>query len=232
MPYLVDSLTELSTAATDALLAIQAVTCLIVLRYSQSRNFRSTLWQALFASLTFGSLLGAIAHAFKLPQPVHDVLWHFIYFFLGLTLTILALAAIYDWLGERVARRLQYWLLPMPLFVVVVTWLGAGEFVYFVVFEALIMLFVLVIYSMLLWQNRPGSGLVLTGVVVSLIAAFVQASGPLEIHIVWLFDHNGLFHLVQMPGVLCFYLGAKKGGLVKTGERYDDAENRIQKQQQ
>lgn len=225
MQCLVESLTELSTAATDALLAIQAVACLVVLRLTQSRNFRSTLWQALFASLALSSLLGAIAHAVKMSQSVHTLLWNFIYFFLGLTLTILALVAIYDWLGECVTRRLLYWLLPMPLIVVVVTWIGAGEFIYFVVFEALVMLFVMLVYSMLLWQKKPGSGLILTGIVISLAAAVVQASGPLQITIIWLFDHNGLFHLVQMPGILCFYLGAKRGGLNKAGEKNDDAKN-------
>jgi hypothetical protein len=225
MQYLVDSLTELSTAATDALLAIQAVACLVLLRYTQSQNFRSTLWQALFASLTLGSLLGAIAHAVKMSLSVHEALWLFIYFFLGLTLTILALAAIYDWLGEGIARRLLYWLLPMPLFVVVVTWLGSGEFLYFVIFEALVMLFVLIVYSRLFWQKKPGSGLILTGIIISLVAAAVQASGPMEINIVWLFDHNGLFHLIQMPGVLCFYFGAKMGALDRTGERNDNSEN-------
>jgi uncharacterized protein DUF6962 len=42
---------------------------------------------------------------------------------------------------------------------------------------------------------------------VSLAAGAVQAAESLAVHLIWPFDHNGLFHLVQLLGVLLLLRG-------------------------
>jgi hypothetical protein len=56
-------------------------------------------------------------------------------------------------------------------------------------------------YAGLAAQGRPGAGLVATALAVSLAAGAVQASGPFSIRLGWTFDHNGVYHLVQLVGV-------------------------------
>ena len=212
MAIFVASPTEITTATTDLVLAFMAFGCLTRLCFSFKQNFCMKLWQALFASLGISSLLGAVAHGIKMGQSLNALLWHPLYFFLGLTLTLLAAIAIHELSGEAVARRFLPWLLPAPFIVVAVTWAFGGAFVYFILFEALIMFFVLAVYSyLLLSKMTPGAGLILAGVLLSIVAAGLQATGPFTFRVVFLFDHNGLFHLVQMVGVGCFFLGAKKG---------------------
>lgn len=216
MPLLVDSPTELTTAATDFVLAIEAAICFALLHLSRIRSFRSRLWLALFATFALSALLGAVAHAIRMPQAINGLLWHPLYFLLGLVLTLLALIGLYDRFGELAARRWLPRLLPLPALVAVVTWLGGGAFVWFVLFEGAVMLFAIALYLGLVIRRTPGAGLILAGLAISIVAAIVQAAGPYTVEMFWLFDHNGIFHLVQMPGLLCFYLGARietrKGG--------------------
>jgi uncharacterized membrane protein HdeD (DUF308 family) len=169
------------------------------------------LWQSLFASLGLSSLLGTLAHGVRMSHTLNTLLWQPLYFFLGLTLTLLAAVAIHDLRGDEVARRFLPWLLLLPFGVVATTWLLGGSFIYFILFEALIMAFALVVYLQISARRQsPGSGMILGGILISIMAAVVQAAGPFTVHAVFLFDHNGLFHLVQMVGVVCFYAGAKR----------------------
>ena len=51
--------------------------------------------------------------------------------------------------------------------------------------------------------------LMAAGVLVTLIAAGVQASGAVSVTLIWQFDHNGLFHLIQMVGVVLLVAGLR-----------------------
>ena len=209
MSMLVDNPTELTTAATDVLLAIEAAICFALLYLSRIRSFRYSLWLALFATFTLSALLGAVAHAIRMQQAVNDLLWHPLYFLLGLVLTMLALIGLHDRFGEPVARCWLPRLLPLPVLMVIVTWLGGGAFIWFVLFEAAVMLFAVALYLGLANRRVPGARMVLTGLAISIAAAIVQAAGPYTVEMFWSFDHNGIFHLVQAPGLVFFYLGAR-----------------------
>ncbi|PLX98832.1 MAG: hypothetical protein C0623_11305 [Desulfuromonas sp.] len=210
MPLLVDSPTELTTAATDFALGLLAVAGWFGLYRLPHRNLARRLWLALLAALAASSFLGAAAHAIRMDKAVNDLLWQPLYFLLGLTLTLLALVAVAGWRGEPAAAGAVKWLLPLPFLVVAVTWLGSGSFIWFVLFEALIMIFCAGVYLSLVRRRHPGSGWVLAGIMISILAAVVQAAGPYSFKLIWLFDHNGLFHIVQLPGVVCFVVGAHK----------------------
>ena len=44
---------------------------------------------------------------------------------------------------------------------------------------------------------------------VNILAAAVQAEGALGFTLIWTFDHNGVFHLVQMVGLGLLVWGLK-----------------------
>jgi len=207
--FLVDSPTELTTAATDALLAVAAGACFVGLLSTRPGTYRLRLWRGLFGAFAASALLGAIAHAIRLPQAVSDLLWHPLYFLLGLVLTLLAVIGLHDFYGEPSARHWAPRLLLLPALVVVVAWLGGGAFLWFVLFEAAVMLFVTLLYLRLAHWRAPGARPILAGLLISTLAAILQACGPYVVEIIWYFDHNGIFHLVQLPGLLCFYSGAR-----------------------
>jgi hypothetical protein len=92
-----------------------------------------------------------------------------------------------------------------------VTLLLDGAFVVFVLYEAVALSFALLGYTYLaLGRRLPGARSVAAGIFVTLAAAVIQATRlAAPITVVWTFDHNGLFHIVQMPGVVLIVLGLR-----------------------
>jgi hypothetical protein len=63
----IDIPTEQTSSVTDAVLAIMAVAAAIyLLQISQKARWKTTLWVCLFGLLALASVLGTIAHGFKM----------------------------------------------------------------------------------------------------------------------------------------------------------------------
>jgi hypothetical protein len=84
-----------------------------------------------------------------------------------------------------------------------------GAFLVFVAYEVVAMLFALAVYGRLAAQGKEGGSLIAAGVLVTLVAAGVQQT-DLAITLIWPFDHNGIFHLIPMPGLLLMTLGVRR----------------------
>jgi hypothetical protein len=78
----------------------------------------------------------------------------------------------------------------------------------FVIFETAALLFALAVYARLAITGRRGAALVVSGLVLSLVGGVLQAS-TLSLHAVWEFNHNGLYHLVQLVGVVFLLVGLR-----------------------
>jgi hypothetical protein len=130
---------------------------------------------------------------------------------LGLSLTLFLVGGVYDWRGERAARRALPWAVSAGLgFYPLVELLG-GAFLIFVVFETVVMLTALAIYGGLAWTRRlAGAGLVTAGIGLTITAGAVQSS-RLSIRLLVPFDHNGLFHLAQLLATTMLVLGVRRG---------------------
>jgi len=48
------------------------------------------------------------------------------------------------------------------------------------------------------------------GILVSIIAAGIQANKSVIVTFIWRFDHNGIYHLVQIVGLLLLFAGLRK----------------------
>jgi len=81
----------------------------------------------------------------------------------------------------------------------------------FVAYEAAVLSAALAMYLHLsLTRRLSGAGLVATGITLSLVAAALQAS-DLTLRLVVPFDHNGIFHLVQMIRIVVVARGVRQG---------------------
>ena len=92
-----------------------------------------------------------------------------------------------------------------------ITRLTDGSFLAFVVYEAAALIFSLGVYLRLATgPARAGAAPMAAAMAVSLAAGVVQASGVGPVRIVWDFDHNGVFHLVQFVGVALLVTGLRR----------------------
>jgi len=199
--------TERTTAATDAVLALTVCTGIGWLRRSTPRSWRRSVWLLALAAFAGSAILGAVAHGIALTAPVRDALWQPLYLLLGVALALFAAGAMADWRGERAGRASLPALLALAAAFYLATRLSGGDFRLFLLFQAAALLFALVVYGRLARLERPGAATMALALVVSLAAGAVQAAGPLTLRLIWVFDHNGLFHLVQLAGVVLLIRG-------------------------
>ncbi|MGD8999068.1 MAG: hypothetical protein PVF75_01525 [Granulosicoccaceae bacterium] len=206
-----DVATEQTTAATDAILAvILIVAAVYVHRSGRQMSWKSSLWSWVFSLLAAASILGAIAHGLELAKAHQTLLWHSVYVSLGLSVALFIVAIAYDIWGVVVARRL----LPIMLIIgsgfFVLTLIGSGDFEVFIIYESVAMLFALGGYVWLACYGRlDGAWLMAAGILVSIVAAVVQAGNAVLVTLIWPFDNNGVYHLIQMIGVILLMAGLR-----------------------
>ncbi|MBI5428984.1 MAG: hypothetical protein HY938_00845 [Nitrosomonadales bacterium] len=204
----VSSPTEMTTSVTDAVLVIECMVITASLwRLSGKDRWRQALWCWVFGLMTLSSLLGAIAHGFELSDFTRAVLWKPLYLSLGVLVALFMVCAANDWQGRIFAQRLAPWAIAVGAAFYGITELSGGAFAVFVAYEAAVMLSALAIYFYLAVARRlNGAGVIAAAIVVNLVAAGIQASSA-YIWIIFPFDHNGIFHLVQMAGTAMLGLG-------------------------
>ena len=209
---LINSPTELTTSATDALLAIEcAVIIARLLRTAPANRWRTNLWCSAFALLAIASFLGALIHALEMPRSMHIALWTPLYLSLGILVVLFIVGAVADWQGRVTAMRLVPWGIGVSAAFFGLTALLGGKFIVFIVYAATIMLSALAIYTFLAATHRlKGAAVVALAILLNLAAAVVQASN-VSLHLLIPFDHNGLFHLIQIVSTAILGLGLHLG---------------------
>jgi hypothetical protein len=192
--------TELTTAATDVALGIMAVGCAAYLwRFNGYDIWKVGLWCWVFALLAGAALLGAVAHGFVWSTRTWNLLWVPLFLLLGITVALFVVGAVYDWRGLAAARFSLPIMVLLALVFFVVTQAASGAFLVFVLYEATAMIFALAVYGYLaLGGSTSGMGLMTLGVALNVFAAAIQATRSVSFTLIWQFDHNGVFHLVQM----------------------------------
>ena len=208
---LVDSPTEQTTAATDALLALAALANVLYLsRIGASDAFKTRIWSWAFGLLAVASALGAVVHGLQMSERLVGLLWKPINLTLGLTVATFAVGVVYDLWGPAAARRALPILIAVGVAFFAVTVIVPGTFRVFAVYEALAMLFALITYVQLAARGRlHGAAAMALGILISIVAAAVQASGAVSVTVLWEFDHNGIFHLIQIAGLIVLVAGLR-----------------------
>ena len=205
--------TELTTAATDALLAMFALGAMATVIHLRSpEEWKARIWASVFGLLAIGAALGAFVHGLTWSPVTRSRLWTPIYLSLGLTVALFMAGAIYDARGYSASRKSLPVLITIALAFFAVTQVGKGNFLWFVAYELVAMLISLVLYGYLtLKRPVPGSWLMLLGVFLTIVAAAIQATkvlhwnGPVPV------NSDGIFHLVQIVAIVVLVGGLRRG---------------------
>jgi hypothetical protein len=197
---------ERITAITDIFMGLIAAYAAVYL--SQFPGLKPAVWAWSFGLLSFLSILGAVAHGFEMDQKVNNRFWLFINLALGLALGLFVVGALIDLSGEMLARKSLPVMLAVGLGFFLFTIWKPGTFMTFIAYEMVAMLFALGAYVYLfITSPLAGTGWMLAGVSVTILAAIVQATGKVGKGIFWYIDNNGMFHLIQMVGLLLLLTG-------------------------
>lgn len=201
---------ERMTALTDFVMGGLAVYALARIR--AWRGLKATVWTLAFGLLAAASFLGAAAHGLAMSDATHKLLWQPLNLSLGLALGFFVAGAVFDFWGESTARKVIPMMVVMGIAFYLVTVLIPGTFLTFIAYEALAMFFALGVYVFLtVKKSLAGAGWMTAGVLVTILAAVVQAAGPQQQSILWDFDNNGVFHLIQMVAMLLLLRGLQIG---------------------
>lgn len=203
----VTAATERTTAGTDLLLALTVGAGSLWLRRVTRSGWHRQIWLTALGAFAMSACLGAVVHGLTLSGRTASALWQALYLLLGLAVALFLAGALADWRGEAAARaRLPALLIVAALFYLA-TRLTGGDFRVFLIFEATALVFALAVYGVLAARGRPGAALVAAAMAISLAAGAVQAMPSASLRLGWEFDHNGLYHLAQLAGVVLLIRG-------------------------
>lgn len=200
---------EQTTAITDLILAILSFWAIIKIRQAgSSAPLKGRIWSWVFILLTVAAFFGFIAHGFQMSEKTNYLFWQPINLALGLSISLFAAGAIYDLRDGALPKAVIPALVVLGVVFYFITVFIPGSFLVFIIYEAVVMIFALAAYISLAAKAKlPGGWWMVGGIFITIVAAVVQAMGTIKIQIIWEFDFNGIFHIIQMVGILVLVNG-------------------------
>ena len=162
--------------------------------------------------MAVAALFGAIGHGLVLSERAYLFIWGAVYLSLALLVAVFLAATIRDLAGDAVARRAIPALAVVALACFGYLLLDPDNFLPFILYELVAMTLSLAGFAWISSRgNIVGSGWITASIFVNILAAAIQAEGSLGFTLIWAFDHNGVFHLVQMIGIGLLVYGLRLG---------------------
>ena len=204
---------EKTTAATDIILALVAFGGIVFLRSllsNSSELWKINIWSAAIGLIGLSAALGAVAHGLVLSQTFHHRIWLVLNMALSLAVSLFVVGVVYDLWGFEISLTTLPILLTTGLGFYLTTLIYPDIFFLFIVYEVVALIFALCAYIFLTIQkDQPGAWLMAAGILVSIIAAGIQANKSVVLTFIWRFDHNGIYHLVQVVGLMLLLAGLR-----------------------
>lgn len=200
---------EATTAVTDLLLACLSWWGAWWLRRTTPGGYLQRIWRVALVTFGLAAFLGAVAHGLPWSPGTLDLLWQPLYLILGVAVALFVAAALAALRGERAARSVMPYLLAAAGAFYLLTRMTGGDFRVFVAYEGAGLLFALGTHLRLA-RRWAGAGAVAAGLAISLAAGVVQAVDTISLRLVWTFDHNGVYHLVQVVGLGVLLAGLRR----------------------
>lgn len=215
----IDIPTEQTTAITDVILALVASSGIFRIYKSGFHfdRYKSLIWLCAFSFLAIAAVLGSIAHGFKMPEEINKIIWHPLNLLLGVTVALFLVGVIYDLKGNKLPRWLFILIIFSGVVFFTITVMFQKLFFVFILYESVAMIIALVSYIILMTKKTlSGASFMALGIFISIIAAIVQSIPALRLSLIWEFDHNGLFHIIQIPGLFFLFSGIGKSFQIKS----------------
>ena len=129
---------------------------------------------------------------------------------LGVGIALFVSGVICDLWSERASRRLLPWLVIVGLGFYLLTVTMPQGFILFVYYQAAAMGASLITYLYLMARKTPGAGWIALGLAISIVGAAIEGTFAFSFRLIWEFDHNSVYHLLQGLGFACLTLGLRR----------------------
>jgi hypothetical protein len=205
------SVSEPTTLITNTVLAALAVFWGIRLWWHgrQSLQVSRMVWAGAFVAVAVGAVAGGAVHglAAKLGPAGVTAGWKVTVLSVGLASFCLLAGALLASFGGTL-RQFFLALAALKLTLYTFWMIGHDDFKYVINDYGSAMLMVLLLEVFAWWRYRAASApWILGGIAISFLAAGIQQSG-LGVH--RYFNHNDLYHVVQMAGLYLLYRGGRR----------------------
>jgi hypothetical protein len=171
--------------------------------------WRINIWSAAIGLIGLAAALGALAHGLILKPIPHNRIWRVLNLALALAVSLFVVGVINDLFGYELARKALPFMLAAGLGFYLTTLIYPGIFFLFIVYEGLALLFSLGAYLFLSATGEPGASFMASGVLLSIVAAGLQGRKSILITLIWKFDHNGIYHIIQTIGLVLLIAGLR-----------------------
>ncbi|MBN1945316.1 MAG: hypothetical protein JW797_06535 [Bradymonadales bacterium] len=194
-----EQITERTAAATNVLLGIVLLGSSVVLATMGGSSYSTTNWCISYALVGLGTLLATAGHGLEMRASTYRLVWRLIFLLVGTGIGMFGVACLSDLWGQDVGRSAIPWVLAGSL--VFILWSSLDRklpFFPLTLLSALVLLFGLPSYVYLMCQGTlPGAGHRLAGMAILGVSALVQAKRSVSFKLIWPFDHNGVYHLLN-----------------------------------
>jgi hypothetical protein len=205
--------TEQTTAITDIILALVAFGGILILCRNIANSsvmWKLIIWSAAFGMIGMAAALGAVAHGLVISRTIHDRIWQLLNMALSLAVSLFVAGVIYDLWGLAASLKFLPVMLIAGLGFFGATLLYPNIFFIFILYEGLALIFSLSAYIYLIVQGNPaGAVFMASGILISILAAGIQANKSISVNVIWEFDHNGIYHIVQIAGLIFLLIGLR-----------------------
>ena len=195
-------LQEPTTTITDFILGLEALVLAALLLISPQTFPSQPYWIASLLCLGVAAVLGGLYHGFDRFSSYTGV-----YFCISVLMAALCLAVITDGFGEEIARGFRWPVAGLALAFFLVARTYPTRILAFAALLAVFLVLALILYlHLMVTRALPGAGFLAAGIATLLIGAAMML-GNVGFTLIWTFDRNAVYHLVQMVGSLFFYFG-------------------------
>lgn len=203
------TITEPMTMITDYALAALAGWAAIMLLRREGADRAVHLWVGALVATAVAAAAGGTFHGFRtgMSPEMAAVAWRLTMIAIGGASFCFASAVAFAVFGRRVRNVIV--VLAVVKLAHYLIWSWRHDEFQTAIYDYAPTMVAVVIGEIYAWLRRrdPAAVWIVTGIVISFIGAFIQMQ---EIGIHRHFNHNDLYHIVQMVGIWCFY----RAGLV------------------
>jgi len=206
-------LTEQTTAMTDIIFAIAAIS--IVFALIRDKNIdnkkRNLIWLGYFSCYFIGGVIGTIGHGLNIDEGILNVLWSIMYLVLGLGIGFFAIAVLNDLFNKMMSKFIiGICLIPSVIFYLVTVFIS-GSFTVFVLYTMGVTILGLIAYVIIFFRTKEKSILILfLGTFFTILTGVAHLLISGEFQFIWTFNSNGPVHIIQAIGLAITYLGIIK----------------------